>query len=422
MHNLLNIKKEIYALIEQEEQNLQMEFDKINKICEYNSVKVLKAFQDNKVSESHFHETTGYGYNDIGRDTIESIYKDIFKAEDALVRSQFISGSHALTVALFAMLRPNDTLLSITGKPYDTLDEVIGIEKNDSSLKSYNINYEQIDLIEDDFDYQKIKETITNKKIKLIEIQRSKGYSTRKSIHLDKVEKVIKYIKEIDKDIIIMIDNCYCEFVTKKEPTQVGADLVVGSLIKNLGGGIAPNGAYIVGRHDLIELCAERLTLPGEGKEVGPTLGINKQLLQGLYLAPKVVANALKTAILTSKVLETLGYKVEPKYNEPRADIVQNIIFNDENKLIKYCQGIQKGSAIDSYVTPTPWEMPGYTEPVIMAAGTFTQGSSIELSCDGPIRPPYIAYQQGSLTYEYGKIGLAIAISKLEEEENDKNK
>ncbi len=416
MNNMLDIKESTWNLIEQEEINIQKELNEVDQICAYNSFKVLKAFQNNKVSEVHFNETTGYGYNDIGRETIESIYKEIFNAEDALVRGQFISGSHALTVAFFALLRPNDTLLSITGKPYDTLDEVIGIEENSSSLMSFNINYEQINLINNDFDYDRIKETITNKKIKLIEIQRSKGYSTRKSITLDKVEKVIKFIKEIDKDIIIMIDNCYCEFVTKQEPTEIGADIVVGSLIKNLGGGIAPNGAYIVGKKELVELCAERLTLPGEGKEVGPTLGINKQFLQGIYLAPRVVANALKTAILTSKVLETLGYEVEPKYNDKRADIVQNIIFKDETKLIKYCQGIQSGSAIDSYVEPVPWEMPGYTDKVIMAAGAFTQGSSIELSCDGPIRPPYIAYQQGSLTYEYGKIGLAKAIQKLEEQ------
>ena len=414
MHNMLNIKESTWNLIEQEEQKIKEQLQEIDNTCTYNSFKVLKAFQNNKVSEVHFNETTGYGYNDIGRETIENIYKEIFKSEDALVRGQFISGSHALTVALFAILRPNDTLLSITGKPYDTLDEVIGIEENKSSLKSFNINYEQIDLINDDFDYDKIKEAITNKKIKLIEIQRSKGYSTRKSITLDKVEKVIKLIKEIDNNIIIMIDNCYCEFVDKKEPTEVGADIVVGSLIKNLGGGIAPNGAYIVGKKDLIELCAERLTLPGEGKEVGPTLGINKQFLQGLYLAPRVVSNALKTAVLTSKVLETKGYKVEPKYNDKRADIVQNIIFEDENKLIKYCQGIQKASAVDSYVVPTPWEMPGYKDKVIMAAGAFTQGSSIELSCDGPIRPPYIAYQQGSLTYEYGKIAIALAVESLE--------
>ena len=403
-------------LINEEENNLKEQYKNIDEICMYNSKKILDAFQNNKVSEVHFNETTGYGYNDIGRETIENIYKEIFKAEDALVRSQFISGSHALTVALFALLRPNDTLLSITGKPYDTLDEVIGIVENKSSLKSFNINYEQIDLIDNEFDYEKIEQTLKTKKIKLIEIQRSKGYSTRKSITIDKLEKVIKFIKEIDKNVIIMIDNCYCELVSKKEPIEIGADIAVGSLIKNLGGGIAPNGAYIVGKKELIELCAERLTLPGEGKEVGPTLGINKQLLLGLYLSPKVVSNALKIAVLTSKVLEKLGYEVEPKYNEERADIVQNIIFNDENKLIKYCQGIQMGSAIDSFAIPTPWEMPGYTDKVIMAAGTFTQGSSIELSCDGPIRPPFIAYQQGSLTYEYGKLGLLKALENLNKE------
>ena len=422
-HTMHDLDIEIKKLIKKSEKEIQEQIKKIDAICEYNSAKVLKAFQKNKLSETHFNTTTGYGYNDIGRETIEKIYKDIFKTEDALVRSQFISGSHALTVALFAMLRPNDTLLSITGKPYDTLDEVIGLVENESSLKSYKIKYQQIDLKNDDFDYEKIKETITKEKIKLIEIQRSKGYSTRKSISLNKVEKVIQFIKKIDKNIIIMIDNCYCEFVTTKEPTEVGADIVIGSLIKNLGGGIAPNGAYIVGKKNLIKLCAERLTLPGEGKEVGPTLGINKSLLQGLYLAPSVVANALKTAILTSKTLENLGYKVEAKYDEERVDIVQNIIFEDQEKLIKYCQGIQMGSAIDSYVLPTPWEMPGYQDPVIMAAGTFTQGSSIELSCDGPIRPPYIAYQQGSLTYEYGKLGLYKAINNLiKEDENDKDK
>jgi len=417
MYEKFNIDKKVIKLVKESEHELQQKYQEIDEICEYNSLKVLKAFQDNKVSEIHFNSTTGYGYNDIGRDVIEQIYKDIFKSEDALVRSQFISGSHALTVALFSVLRPNDTLLSITGKPYDTLDEVIGIKENNSSLKSFGVNYEQIELINDDFDYEKIEKIIKTKKIKLIEIQRSKGYSTRKSINIDKVEKVIKLIKDIDKDIIVMIDNCYCEFVTTKEPTEVGADIVVGSLIKNLGGGIAPNGAYIVGKKDLIELAAERLTLPGEGKEVGPTLGINKSLLQGLYLAPKVVANSLKTAMLTSKTLENLGYEVEPKANDERVDIVQNIIFNDETKLIKYCQGIQSGSAIDSYVIPTPWEMPGYSDPVIMAAGTFTQGSSIELSCDGPIRPPYIAYQQGSITYEYGRLGIMKAINNLIEED-----
>ena len=393
-------------MIDELEQACLEQFKLVDDICFYNSEKVLKAFQENSVSETHFNSTTGYGYNDIGRDVIEKIYANIFKAEDAIVRNQFISGSHALTVTLFALLRPNDTLLSITGKPYDTLDEVIGIVDNPSSLKSFNINYEQIDLIDNDFDYKKIEDVLKNKKIKVIEIQRSKGYSTRKSITIDKLEKIIKFIKNIDEKVIIMIDNCYCEFVSKKEPIEVGADIVVGSLIKNLGGGIAPNGAYVVGRKDLIKLVGERLTLPGEGKEVGPSLGVNKYILQGLFFAPSVVASSLKTAILASKVYESLGYEVEPKYNEERADIVQNIIFHDEKKLIKFCQGIQAASPIDSYVEPIPWDMPGYQDKVIMAAGTFTQGSSIELSCDGPIREPYIAYLQGTLMYPYGKLAI----------------
>ena len=304
-------------------------------------------------------------------------------------------------------------MLSITGTPYDTLHEVIGIKENKSSLKAFGVNYDEIDLVDNDFDYEKIKECITNNKIKLIEIQRSKGYSTRKSITIDKVEKVVSFIKNIDKDIIIMVDNCYCEFVEDKTPTEVGADVMVGSLIKNLGGGIAPNGAYIAGKKELVDLAGERLTLPGEGREVGPTLGINKQILQGLFLAPSVVASALKTAVLTSKVLEDLGYDVEPKYNDIRADIVQNIIFKNENDLVEYCGGIQSASPIDSFSKPLPWNMPGYDDKVVMAAGAFTQGSSIELSCDGPIREPFIAYQQGSLTYSYGKIAVMKAVTKL---------
>jgi len=413
MNEMLNIDNNIIELVNNCEKEISAEFSKIDDIVMYNSTKVLNAFINNRVSTEHFNGTTGYGYGDIGREVIEKIYSEVLGAESSLVRSQFISGTHALTVCLFALLRPNDTLLSITGKPYDTLDEVIGIKDNASSLKSFGVNYEQIDLINDDFDYDKIKEVLTSKKIKVIEIQRSKGYSTRKSISIDLVEKVIKFIKEIDKDVIIMIDNCYCEFVSTKEPTEVGADVIVGSLIKNLGGGIAPNGGYIAGRSDLVSLASERLTVPGEGAEVGPTLGINKQLLQGLFMAPTVVGSALKTAILTSRVLEKLGYLVEPKYNEERVDIVQNIIFNNEEDLIKYCQGIQSASPIDSFAKPYPWEMPGYGDKVIMAAGTFTSGSSIELSCDGPIRPPYIAYQQGSLTYEYGKLGVMKAVSNL---------
>ena len=400
-------------LIKKIDLKIKDELNKIDELERVNSEKVLNAFIKEQVAETDFNATTGYGYNDVGRDKIEKIYSDIFKSEDALVRNQFISGSHALTVAFFALLRPGDTLLSITGKPYDTMDEVIGLVDNKSSLKSFGINYMQIDLINNDFDYDKIKEVITNNKIKVIEIQRSKGYSTRKSLTIEKVETVIKFIKSIDKDIIIMVDNCYCEFVSSKEPIEVGADIAVGSLIKNLGGGIAPNGAYIVGRSNLINTCSERLTLPGEGKEVGPSLGINKQLLQGLFLAPSVVASSLKTAIFTSCLLEELGYDVEPKYNEERADIVQNIIFNDEKLLIKYTQGIQMNSPIDSNSLPIPDAMPGYTDKVIMASGSFTQGSSIELSCDGPLRSPYIAYQQGSLTYTYGRLAVIKAVSNL---------
>ena len=405
--------EKIIKLVNDSEKELDKEFKKIDEICEYNSLKVLNAFWNNKLSEAHFSQTTGYGYDDIGRDVIEKIYAEIFGAEDALVRSQFISGSHALTVALFAYLRPGDTMLSISGLPYDTLHEVIGIVPNDSSLKSFGVNYEQIDLINDDFDYEKIEERLKKSKIKLIEIQRSKGYSTRKSISNSKIKKVVDLIRNYDEDVIIMVDNCYCEFVDKVSPIEMGADIIVGSLIKNLGGGIAPNGAYIVGKKRLVDLAGERLTLPGEGREVGPTLGINKQILEGLFFSPSVVASALKTAVLASKVLEELGYKVEPRYNDERVDIVQNIEFGKEEDLVKYCQGIQMASPVDSFAIPMPWDMPGYEDKVIMAAGTFTQGSSIELSCDGPIRKQYIAYMQGSLTYEYDKIAIIKAVSNL---------
>ena len=405
-------------LLKNADKELESIFKKYDETEYINSKKVIEAFKQNNVTEDCFNMTTGYGYNDLGRDTIEKVYSTIFKSEDSLVRSQFISGTHAISTALFACLRPNDILLSITGKPYDTLDEVIGLKDNNSSLMSFGIIYKQIDLVNNDFDYKKIKEVITKNKIKLIEIQRSKGYSTRKSITIDKLERVIKFIKDIDKDIIIMIDNCYCEFVSTKEPIEVGADLVVGSLIKNLGAGMVSNGAYITGKKELIKLCAEKLNVPGEGKEVGPSLGMNKQFLLGLYMAPSVVNASLKTATLASYLLEHLNYEVEPKYNDERADIVQNIIFHDKEKLISYCQSIQSTSPIDANVLPIPWDMPGYSDQVIMAAGTFTQGSSIELSCDGPIREPYIAYQQGSLTYQYGKIAVINAIEKLLKEKN----
>ena len=413
MYNNLGISEEVVDLVNKCEIDCFEEFAKIDEACSFNSLKVLASFHRNKVSEAHFVGTTGYGYNDLGRDVIEDIFKDVLGCEDALVRGQFISGSHALTVCFFGLLRPGDLLLSISGKPYDTLDEVIGIRDNPSSLKSFGVKYDQIDLVEDDFDYEKIEEFIKYNKVKVVEIQRSKGYSTRKSLSLEKLGKVIKLIKNIDKDVIIMVDNCYCEFVSEAEPVSVGADIIVGSLIKNLGGGIAPNGAYIAGRRDLVSLCADRLTVPGCGKEVGPSLDINKQILQGLFMAPSVVSSALKTAILTSRVMEELGYDVEPKYNDERVDIVQNIIFRDPDKLIEFTRGIQEASAIDSMAIVEPSDMPGYDSQVIMASGSFTQGSSIELSCDGPLREPYIAYMQGGLTYQYGKLGLMKAVTRV---------
>lgn len=388
-------------------------FNELDKICLLNSEKVLNAFRKNKVSDEHFNTTTGYGYDDTGREIVERVYADIFKCEDALVRTQIVSGTHALSTALFGVLRPNDTMLSITGKPYDTLEKVIGIKENASSLKSFGVNYEQIDLINNDFDYNKIKETLENKNINLIHIQRSKGYENRESISIEKLEKVIKFIKDISKDTIVFIDNCYCEFVSSKEPTEVGSDLVAGSLIKNLGGGIASNGGYIVGRKDLVSLVAERLTVPGQGKEVGPD-NKNKDILKGLYFAPSVVTSSLKTVVFASYVLEKLGYKTSPKYNEKRTDIVQTIIFNDREKLIKFVGSIQKWSAINSHVTPIPSDMPGYHDKIIMASGSFTQGSSIEISCDGPVREPYQAFLQGSLTYEYGRIAITEAVKELE--------
>ena len=408
--------KKLDVLVKKVEDEISKQVKEIDERCMRNSIRVLDAFQKNRIADVHFNSTSGYGYDDIGRDAIEKVFADVFHTEDALVRNQFISGTHAITVALFANLRPGDTLLSISGKPYDTLDSIIGFNDNPSSLKSYNVNYEQIDLIDDDFDIEKIKERLAKKDVKMVEIQRSKGYATRKSLTMDKIKKAIEAVREVNNEVIIMVDNCYGEFVDDIEPVDVGADFMVGSLIKNMGGGLAPNGAYIVGKKKYIELCAERLTAPGQGKEVGPSLGINKNFLQGIYMAPSVVASSLKTAVFTSRLLEKLGYDVVPRFDEKRSDIVQTIIFKDENKLIKYVQGIQRGCAIDSESVPMPWDMPGYTDKVIMASGSFTQGSSIELSCDAPIRDPYIAFQQGGLTYEYGKIGVIRAVKLLEED------
>lgn len=407
-------------LVKNADTDLKCVFDKLDRDCYINSKRVLDSFIKNGVSEVHFNSTTGYGYNDIGRDVVEKVFADVLGGEDAIVRNQFISGTHALCVTLFGLLRSDDELLYITGTPYDTLHEVIGIKENASSLKSYNIKYNEIDLLDNDFDYDKIRDYLKNNKVKVVAIQRSKGYSTRRSISIDKVKRVVNLIKEVSSDSIIMVDNCYCEMVGTVTPLEVGADIIVGSLIKNLGGGIASNGAYVCGNSKLINLVSERLTVPGCGKEVGPTMGANKMFLQGLFLAPSVIRNSLKTAVFTSYLLEKLGYDVEPKYNDERADIVQNIIFNDRDMMIKYCQGIQKNSPIDSNSLCIPSYMPGYDDDVIMASGSFTQGSSIELSCDGPLRSPYIAYQQGSLTYEYGRYAIINSIKNmLDENKNE---
>lgn len=411
---MLKIDKNIERIVNTEEQNLKDIFNKIDDQTLKNSKKVLDSFHKHNLSSNDLYGTNGYGYNDIGRDKIDSIFADIFNAESGLVRNQFISGSHAITIVLQALLRPNDTLLSITGTPYDTLHEVIGIKDNNSSLISYGVNYKEIDLINNDFDYENIKKELNNN-IKVIHIQRSRGYSTRESLDIKKVEKVIKLIKDINKDIIIFVDNCYCEFVEDLSPIDVGTDIMVGSLIKNLGAGIATNGAYIVGNKKLVDLCAERLTLPGEGREVGPSFEANRMFLLGLYFAPSVVSSALKTSILTSKVLEKLGYKVSPKYNDIRCDIVQLIYFNNEDEIIKYAQGIQSSGPIDSYVKPIPSDMPGYDNKIIMASPSFTSGSSIELSADGPLRKPYVLYQQGALSYEYGKLALINTLSQMNE-------
>ena len=395
------------------EKELKDKFEELDQICRINSKKVLDAFHKYQVTESDLNGTTGYGYNDEGRSKIEGIFAYVLDAESALVRSQFVSGSHALTVALFALLRPNDKLLTITGLPYDTLHEVIGIKENSSSLKSFGIKYDYIDLIDDDFDYDKIKKSL--KDVKVVHVQRSRGYSLRKSLTIDKLERVIKFIKDINKDIIIFVDNCYCELVETKSPISVGADICAGSLIKNLGAGIAFNGGYIAGKKELVSLCAERLTLPGEGAEVGPSVEANRRFFQGIFFAPNAVNSALKTSVLASLVFEKLGYNVSPKYNEARADIVELIYLKDKNEMIKYSQGIQGAGPIDSHVLPVPAPMPGYDDEVIMASSSFVQGSTIECSCDGPIRPPYVIFQQGALTYEYGRLAIMNAIKKLKE-------
>ncbi len=403
----------ILKLIEEFESNNQEKFKELDDISFLNSKKVLTSFRENNVNALDFCGTNGYGYDDIGRDKIERIFADVLGGEDALVRPQLISGTHALTVCFFGLLRPGDTLLSINGKPYDTLDEVIGLRENPSSLKAFQVKYDQIALVNNDFDYNKIAAYLKTNPVKVIEIQRSVGYANRDTIDIEKIAKVCKLIKEVSPKTIIMVDNCYCEFVSTKEPLNVGADIMVGSLIKNLGAGIASTGAYIVGRKDLVSLCAERLTAPGEGKDIGPSLGLNRSFLQGLYQAPSAVKSSLKTGMLASFILEKLGYEVHPRYNEKRSDIVTRVIFNNPDLLIKFVQGIQSASAIDSNVLPIPVATPGYDDEIIMASGSFTQGSSIEISCDGPIRSPYIAYLQGGITYDYGKLAIIKAIENI---------
>ena len=410
------ISDKTLKLVSEAEESIKEQFKHIENICEINQLRVMKAFADNRVSDSHFVATTGYGYDDLGRDTLDRVYADIMGAEDALVRHNFISGTHTISTALFAVLRPNDILVSITGKPYDTLEEVIGIqgEAGNGSLKDFGVKYVQIDLKHDGTpDLEQIKFTLTHMNVKAVTIQRSKGYGWRPTYSAKDIGALIEFVKEISPETICIVDNCYGEFVETEEPTAYGADLIAGSLIKNPGGGLAPTGGYIAGKQKYVELCAYRLTSVGIGKEAGASLGFNRQMYQGLFMAPHVVSQALKAAVLCSAVFEKLGFEVDPKPNEIRHDIIQSIKFGDPDKVTAFCQGIQKGAPVDSFVTPEPWDMPGYSSQVIMAAGAFVQGASIELSADAPIKPPYIAYMQGGLTYESAKLGLLVAADKM---------
>lgn len=414
-YETLGISPEVYEFSIQVEEKLKERFEQIDQVTEFNQMKVLLAMQRNKLAEAHFAATTGYGYNDIGRETLEKVYADIFKTEDALVRPQITCGTHALCVALASNLRPGDELLSPVGKPYDTLEEVIGIRPSKGSLKEYGISYAQVDLLEDgSFDFEGIKNAI-NEKTKMVTIQRSKGYATRPTLSVERIGELIRFVKSIKPDLICMVDNCYGEFVEEREPSEVGADMVVGSLIKNPGGGLAPIGGYICGTKECIENAAYRLTSPGLGKEVGATLGINDRLFQGLFLSPCVVNSALKGAIFAANIYETLGYKVIPNGTESRHDIIQAIEFGKPELLISFCEGIQAAAPVDSFVKPEPWPMPGYDSDVIMAAGAFVSGSSIELSADGPLKDPYAVYFQGGLTYPHVKFGIMMSLQKIVE-------
>lgn len=395
------------------EASLKDRFEKLDEVAEYNQMKVLAAMQKHRVSAECFNGTTGYGYNDLGRDTLEEVYATCFKGEAALVRPQITCGTHALALALMSNVRPGDEILSPVGKPYDTLEEVIGIRPSKGSLAEYGVTYAQVDLLADGgFDFDGIRNAI-NDRTKLVTIQRSKGYASRPTLSVERIGKLISFIKEVKPDVICMVDNCYGEFVEKREPLEVGADMIVGSLIKNPGGGLAPIGGYIVGKKECVENAAYRLTSPGLGKEVGASLGMMQSFFQGFFLAPTVVNAALKSAIFAANVFERLGFAVIPNGSESRHDIIQAVTFEKPEGLIAFCQGIQAAAPVDSYVTPEPWDMPGYDSQVIMAAGAFVQGSSIELSADGPLRPPYTAFFQGGLTWYHGKLGIMMALQKL---------
>ena len=411
----MGISKEVYDFGNEILSVLKERFEKIDEVAEYNQMKVLNAMQECKVSDIHFAATTGYGYNDLGRDTLEEVYAKVFHTEDALVRPQIVSGTHALAVALSSQLRPGDELLSPVGKPYDTLEEVIGIRESVGSLAEFGVTYRQVDLLEDgSFDWENIRKSI-NEKTKMVTIQRSKGYQTRPTLSVGRIEELIKFVKDIKPDVICMVDNCYGEFVETIEPTDVGADMCVGSLIKNPGGGLAPTGGYIVGKKECIERAAARLTSPGLGKEVGASLGVISSFYQGFFLAPTVTAGALKGAIFAANVYEKLGYGVVPNGSESRHDIIQAITFGTPEGVIEFCRGIQAAAPVDSFVVPEPWAMPGYDSDVIMAAGAFVQGSSIELSADAPIKPPYAVYFQGGLTWNHAKLGILMSLQKLVE-------
>lgn len=396
--------------------DVEEEFKMYDKIREFNQLKILRAFQEERISDSHFTNSSGYGYGDIGRDSLDLVYAKVFNCEKALVRPHFVNGTHAIGAALMGNLRPNDTMLTITGTPYDTLHNIIGINCDESigSLREYGVNYKQVDLLNGKIDIEKVKEILKeDKSIKLVHMQRSTGYGWRNSFLVDELGEAIKEIKSIRDDVIVFVDNCYGELIDTKEPTDVGADLMAGSLIKNIGGGIAPTGGYIVGKAKYVDQASYRLTIPGIGGECGSTFGVMRQMFQGLFLAPHIAIEAVKGAVFCARVMELSGFEVLPKYNEKRSDIIQAIKFNDEEKLIKFCKGIQKASPIDSFVECEPWDMPGYNDKVIMAAGAFIQGSSIELSADAPIRPPYIAYLQGGLTFDHAKIGVLVALNNI---------